>query len=311
MNIITGYRAEPHITAQQDRDINIGTFGRLSNAPYLLQVGQMLNAEIINANEIRIRDGVCIVQGCAASIDYGTYDAVEISNGAQGMKRIDIIAIQYEKDPDTSIETMSLVVVEGTPDASTPIAPTLTSGSIQAGDNIVQVPLYEVNIDGITIDSVTPKYTKLLNQANTNISDSTIEKWADITGTTGALTSQQNYLANFINKYEPSNYNLTDVGTVYAEANIVKFHDLALNPNRYPVSGFLVIADAVGLTTTGSSMWICRQSSSGTTDTKDVMLASVGTIYPTIARTSTSASAYLKWSGTRTAGMRYFVYRLY
>lgn len=104
---------------------------------------------------------------------------------------------------------------------------------------------------------------------------------------------------------------LSNVTDAYAEANILQFKGLALNPNRYPVTGFIIVADATGLTTTGSAIWICRQSSAGTTDTKDVLLASVGSIYPTIGRTTTTASAYLKWSGSRTAGMRYSVYRFY
>ena len=164
MNIITGYRGEPHITAQQDRDINIGIMGNALDYAYVLDVGQLLEAEIISANEIRIRDGVVIVQGCAASVDYGAYDALEISNGTLGMQRIDIIAAQYEKDNDTSIESISLVVVEGTPDAADPQPPALTTGNIQAGDTFAQVPLYHVLIDGISIDSIEQRFLKLASK---------------------------------------------------------------------------------------------------------------------------------------------------
>ena len=182
MNIITGYRGEPHITAQEDRDINLGVVGNSLNDVYVLDVGQKLEADIVSANEIRIRDGILIMQGCAASIDYGAYDSLEISNGALGMQRIDIIAAQYEKDGDTSVESVSLVVVEGTPDAADPQPPTLSGGDLQGGDTLIQMPLYYVNIDGVSIDSVDAQYKMATNLDVCTLSDATQAKWNDIAG---------------------------------------------------------------------------------------------------------------------------------
>lgn len=158
MNIITGYAGEAHITAQQDRDINLGIVGKSTTQLYVLDVGQKLSAEIVSANEIRVKDGVLIMQGCASSIDYGSYDSLSISNGSQGMQRIDVIAAQYEKDGETNVESVSLVVVEGTAAASDPSVPSLTSGSIQDGDSLVQMPLYYVLIDGVSISSVSAQF---------------------------------------------------------------------------------------------------------------------------------------------------------
>lgn len=182
MNIITGYKGEPHITAQEDRDINLGIVGNSLSYIYVLDVGQMLAADIVSANEIRIRDGVLIMQGCAASIDYGAYDTMEISNGTQGMQRIDIIAAQYEKSEDTNVENVSLVVVEGTPAASDPQPPTLTSGDIQGADTFVQMPLYYVNLDGVSVDSVDAQYIAATNLAWCTISEATSAKWDAILG---------------------------------------------------------------------------------------------------------------------------------
>lgn len=165
MNIVTGYRGTPHITAQQDRDINLGLIGNSLTDAYVLDVGQKLEADIVSANEVRIRDGVVVLQGCAGVIDSGAYDSLTISNGTQGMLRTDIIAIEYDKDADTNVESLTLVVVEGTPDDSDPQPPSLTSGSIQNGDNLVQVPLYYVNIDGVAIDSVEAQFTVISSLA--------------------------------------------------------------------------------------------------------------------------------------------------
>lgn len=114
-----------------------------------------------------------------------------------------------------------------------------------------------------------------------------------------------------LSKWLPYHDILNDVTDSYAAENLVMYFTYALNPNRYPVSGFIVVADALGLATTGSAVWLCRQSTSSSMDTKDVLLASSGTNYPVIGRTSQTKTAYLKWSASRTAGIRYTVYPLY
>lgn len=199
MNIITGYRGEPHITAQEDRDINLGVVGKSLTDVYVLDVGQQLAADIVSANEVRIRDGILVMQGCAASIDYGAYDSLTISNGTQGMLRTDIIAAQYEKDVDTNVESLTLVVIEGTPDASDPQAPSLQGGDIQGGDNLVQLPLYQVNLDGVAIDSVEAQFAVTANLSEGTISPEVLAKWDDITGETSNLNQIADYTADYIN----------------------------------------------------------------------------------------------------------------
>lgn len=151
MDIITGYTGTPHITAENDRDINIGIFGSKS---YVLQTGTMLTAEISNNNEIKVRDGVIMHQGCAASIKKNTYDSVTINNGSQGMKRIDLIVARYEKQPETNVESLTLKVLQGTPVETSPQVPAHTEGDIQAGDTVADMPLYEVEIDGLNITEI-------------------------------------------------------------------------------------------------------------------------------------------------------------
>lgn len=165
MNIITGYRGEPHITAVQDRGKNQGAFGVDS---YILNVGQQLAAQIISANEVRIKDGVLCMQGCVANIAEGMYDTCTIANGTQGMQRRDLIVARYTKDADTNVEDISLVVIQGTPAASSPATPSYNSGNIQIGDSPVDFPLYRVNISGVTISSTTKIATNLRTQAETD-----------------------------------------------------------------------------------------------------------------------------------------------
>ena len=152
MNIITGYTGTPHITSAQDRAINQGAYGTGS---YIMNVGQKLAAEAVSGNEIRIRDGILCHQGCAASIEQGTYDSLEIANGSQGMNRIDLIVARYTKNAETNVEAITLAVIQGTATSGTPSAPAYNDGDIQAGDSPVDMPLYEVHLTGVNISSIT------------------------------------------------------------------------------------------------------------------------------------------------------------
>lgn len=175
MDIITGYTGTPHITAENDRDINIGIFGSKS---YVLQTGTMLTAEISNNNEIKVRDGVIMHQGCAASIKKNTYDSVTINNGSQGMKRIDLIVARYEKQPETNAELLTLKVLQGTPAETSPQVPAHTEGDIQAGDTVADMPLYEVEIDGLNITEIRKVFQTMedLESVNGKLEDTIIVK---------------------------------------------------------------------------------------------------------------------------------------
>lgn len=151
MDIITGYTGSPHVTAEQDRDINIGIFG---NESYVLQTGSRLAAEVSSNNEIKVRDGVIMHQGCSASIKKNTYDSLTITNGSQGMKRVDLIVARYSRDPSTNVESLALKVIQGTPSENSPTVPGYTTGDIQSGDLVADMPLYQVILNGLNITEV-------------------------------------------------------------------------------------------------------------------------------------------------------------
>lgn len=151
MDIITGYTGSPHVTAEQDRDINIGIFG---NESYVLQTGSQLTAEVSSNNEIKVRDGVIMHQGCAASIKKNTYDSLTITNGSQGMKRVDLIVARYSRDQNTKEESLTLKVIQGTPSENSPTVPGYTTGDIQSGDLVADMPLYQVILNGLNITEV-------------------------------------------------------------------------------------------------------------------------------------------------------------
>ena len=151
MNIIWGYKADPHITAQQLRNTYIGIFGEDA---HILDVGSKLAATVVSATEIQIADGVMVGQGCTASIEHGMTESLTIANGSQGMQRKDLIVARYSKVASTGVESMTLAVITGTPASSSPAEPSYNSGNIADGDSPVDFPLYRVNLSGISITSV-------------------------------------------------------------------------------------------------------------------------------------------------------------
>lgn len=93
-------------------------------------------------------------QGCTASIKKNTYDSLAITNGSQGMKRVDLIVARYEKNRVNGIESIDLKVIQGTPAESNPAAPQCIEGDIQAGDYVADMPMYQVIIEGLNITEV-------------------------------------------------------------------------------------------------------------------------------------------------------------
>lgn len=180
MNIINGYRNNPHITSQQLRNTYIPIFGKDA---CILDVGSKMAVTVISANEIEIADGQLICEGCTAEIAHGTTESLTIDNGAQGKQRIDLIVARYTKNSGTGVEDMQLAVVKGTPAASNPAVPSYNTGLIVDGDSPVDFPIYQVNIDGISITSVDPLV-------------STVSVLDAITSLQSTVTNLQNTVSN-------------------------------------------------------------------------------------------------------------------
>ena len=187
MNIILGYKNDPHITSQQLRDTNIGIFG---SGAYILDVGSKMAATVISATKVDIADGQVVCEGCTAEIAYGTTESLTIANGTQGMLRKDLIVAQYTKNSGTGVESMSLAVKTGTPAASNPATPAYTTGSIAEGDTLVEFPLYQVNLDGISITSVEP----LVDIVSINGKIGTTDMGTTATTVTGAIKEHEDQI---------------------------------------------------------------------------------------------------------------------
>ena len=186
MKIITGYKAEPHITAQQDRDVNMGIFG---SGTYIVDMGSKMAATVVSANEITIANGLLVAEGCTAEIERGTSESLEIENGSQGMLRTDLIVARYTKASGTGVEDMQLAVITGAPAASNPADPSYNTGSIAAGDTLVDFPLYKISLNGISIETVT-RIPSIVSVAKTS----------DVSAVSSALSTLSNTVTTLSNK---------------------------------------------------------------------------------------------------------------
>ena len=186
MELATGRRGSPHITSQQDRQKHQGIFG---DGAYILNTGNMLAPEVQSSNKIHIKDGALMFQGALFTVKVGTYDEVTINNGNQGMKRKDLIVARYTYDSSDNIEAGEWAVIQGTPAADNPVVPEVTSGDIQAGDNVVECPVFVVNLDGINVTGVDiiPETMRDMSTLNADLAE--LRKYDEITPAWGSGTS--------------------------------------------------------------------------------------------------------------------------
>ena len=175
MELVTGRAGSPHITAQQDRQLHQGVWGKEA---YILNTGNMLEPQVQSSNKILIKDGALMYQGALFSVKVGTTDEITINNGNQGMKRKDLVVARYTYDSEQNVESAVWLVYQGTPTGSNPVLPSGISGDIQAGDAVVDVPYLSVSLDGINIVSVDviPEVAPDIPTLNASLSELSEEK---------------------------------------------------------------------------------------------------------------------------------------
>lgn len=152
LNLVTGRTGTAHVTSDNARAFNSQVFG---TGTYLIDYGAKFAPTIVDNNTVRIGNGMLIHQGTQMGIDIDSYEDVIIENGSSGYNRNDIIVMRYTKNRDTQIESISLVVMKGTPSNTTPVDPTYTTTNILDGTGLsTDVPICRVRLSNLTITSV-------------------------------------------------------------------------------------------------------------------------------------------------------------
>ena len=146
VELITGHAGSAHVSSADDGWLNVGAFGA---GKYVLDTGTRLACTVQSANLVTIGVGDAVFEGRHVRVSVA--ENVAIDNGAQGVSRNDIVCIKYEYNSSTSVETASLAVVKGTASSSTPVDPTIPSGSILEGATTAYMPLWRIPIDSINV----------------------------------------------------------------------------------------------------------------------------------------------------------------
>lgn len=164
LHLVTGYKGTAHITSADQGVLNAMLAGA---GDYVLSKGRMFEAEIVSNNLVRIHNGCLMMNGRQVNLDGDSYIDANIANGTSAMKRHDIIAIHYEINSTTGVESVQLVVVKGTAASSAPTDPTISStNSILDGATVHRMPLYRVVLNGLVIERVEPIFQALAPMAD-------------------------------------------------------------------------------------------------------------------------------------------------
>lgn len=191
-NLITGYAGKSHITSAGDGAVNAAVLG---NGRYVLDIAEKFAYELISNNQIRIKSGYAVNQGRKIELAVNDYEELTIDNGLQGVKRCDLIAITYEKNLETGIETAVMNVIKGT-SGDDYLDPEHTVGNILNGDAKDDFLLYRVKINGLSIESVEKLFEVRKSLINV-LGTTDISKIGNGT-CTGAISSLNSSLANHL-----------------------------------------------------------------------------------------------------------------
>ena len=155
MIAITRVAGKPHITPRLDAMWHRGIAGTESG---VFEFFESFKAEISSNNKIRIRSGIGMLQGRFFAVEPSTYDEVSIGNGTQGEKRIDLIVARWTVDDENNTQNGDWYVIQGTPTTGTPAVPAHTTGDLDAGDLIADMPMFQVELNGINITAIKKVY---------------------------------------------------------------------------------------------------------------------------------------------------------
>lgn len=161
MQIITGSTNFDNVTSNADASKHLGMIGADAVA---LNIGRKLEAEVGQTNnEVRIYDGEGFAQGIHFRVAPGTYDSVVVENGESGVKRTDLIVCRYQID-DNGYESTTWKTIKGPAGGA---VPDYTHGSVrdESGD-VIDVPFYRIEIEGLSITKVTPLFSVLVTWAD-------------------------------------------------------------------------------------------------------------------------------------------------
>lgn len=203
--IVDGMTGTKHISSDDLAALNTATVGK---ADCVLEYGDDFALTMASANSATLGTGVGMVGGKR----FWNQAAVSLTvqSGTQGQKRNDLVVARYAKT-SAGIESITPVVIKGTPSADTAADPEVTANDLK---------LWRIPLDGINagapvrlFDTVAPLAS--LGQASYAVSSSDGRISVDVCTAFGGLV----FMAGRINAYEAGWLSATLTGCPKAKCN--------------------------------------------------------------------------------------------
>ena len=186
--IVDGMTGTKHISSDDLAALNTATVGK---ADCVLEYGDDFALTMASANSATLGTGVGMVGGKRFWNQAAT--SLTIQSGTQGQKRNDLVVARYAKT-SAGIESITPVVIKGTPSADTAADPEVTANDLK---------LWRIPLDGINagapvklFDTVEPLAS--LGQTSYAVSSSDGRISVDVCTACGGLV----FMAGRINAYE-------------------------------------------------------------------------------------------------------------
>lgn len=134
--IVDGMTGTKHISSDDLSALNIATIGK---ADCVLEYGDNFKLTMASANKATLGTGVGMVGGKRFWNQAAT--SLTVQSGTQGQKRNDLVVARYAKTT-AGIESITPVVIKGTPSTGTAADPATTSNDLK---------LWRIPLNGITV----------------------------------------------------------------------------------------------------------------------------------------------------------------
>lgn len=203
--IVDGMTGTKHISSDDLAALNAATVGK---ADCVMKWGDDFALTMASANSATLGTGVGMVGGKRFWNQAAT--SLTIQSGTQGQKRNDLVVARYAKT-SAGIESITPVVIKGTPSADTAADPEVTANDLK---------LWRIPLDGINagapvklFDTVAPLAS--LGQTSYAVSSSDGRISVDVCTACGRLV----FMAGRINAYEVGWLSATLTGCPKAKCN--------------------------------------------------------------------------------------------
>ena len=160
--IVDGMTGTKHISSDDLAALNTATVGK---ADCVLKYGNDFALTMASANSATLGTGVGMVGGKRFWNQVAT--SLTIQSGTQGQKRNDLVVARYAKT-SAGIESITPVVVKGTPTTGTPADPATTANDLK---------LWRVPLNGITVGTPVKLFSPVTPLATLGDSVSQNEGW--------------------------------------------------------------------------------------------------------------------------------------